>query len=93
MDSLVTLIIVSLVCESIWEVLKMVWQDGKLSIDRLGALIVSLILAIVTKLDFLSLLGIEVTVPYIGYILTGILISRGSNFIHDLINKVNNVKI
>ena len=63
MDSLVTLIIVSLVCESIWEVLKMVWQDGKLSIDRLGALIVSLILAIVTKLDFLSLLGIEVTGP------------------------------
>ena len=93
MESLIILVLIALVGESVWETLKMVWQDGKISIDRIGALIVALLLSIGTSLDILSLLNIETSIPYLGIILTGVLISRGSNFIHDLLVKINNIKV
>ncbi|WP_411168611.1 hypothetical protein ACH36K_16070 [Clostridium sp. MB05] len=93
MENLIILILISLLAESVWETLKMVWQNGKLSIDRIGALAIALLIAIGTRLDLLSLLGIETSIPYLGVVLTGILISRGSNFIHDLLAKVEVIKL
>lgn len=92
MQNLFLIIIVSILAESIWETLKMTWQNGKVSIDRIGALVVSLVLTLGTKMDLLDLLGLKTTIPYMGSILTGIIISRGSNFVHDLLTKVNNKK-
>jgi hypothetical protein len=40
-------------------------------------------------MDFLVALGIPLQVPYLGIILTGILVSRGANFMHDLLGSVN----
>ena len=91
MEKLLIIIMVALVAESVWETLKMTWQEGKVSIDRIGALVVALVLSIGVRLDILSLLGINTTIPLLGVILTGILISRGSNFIHDLLVKIGQV--
>lgn len=92
MQNLFLIIIVSILAESIWETLKMTWQNGKVSIDRIGALVISLVITLGTKMDLLALLGLETTIPYMGSFLTGIIVSRGSNFAHDLLTKVNNVK-
>lgn len=92
MEKITALIMISLVAESVWESLKMLWQDGKLSVDRLGALITSVIICIGIKLDLLALLGIDNSIPYLGIMLSGVLISRGSNFMHDLLVRVGNVK-
>lgn len=91
MGNLLIIAMIALIAESVWETLKMTWQEGKISIDRIGALVVALILCIGVRLDILSLLGINVTIPFLGVILTGILISRGSNFIHDLLVKIGQV--
>ena len=91
MEKLLVIVMVALIAESVWETLKMTWQEGKVSIDRIGALVVALVLSIGVKLDILSLLGINTTIPLLGVILTGILISRGSNFIHDLLVKIGQV--
>lgn len=91
MEKLLVIVMVALIAESVWETLKMTWQEGKISIDRIGALVVALILCIGVRLDILALLGINVTIPFLGVILTGILISRGSNFIHDLLVKIGQV--
>lgn len=93
MEKLLVIIIVALIAESVWETLKMTWQEGKVSIDRIGALVVALLLSIGTRLDLLSLLDIKTSIPYLGVVLTGILISRGSNFIHDLLVKISNIKV
>ena len=93
MEKLLVIVMVALIAESVWETLKMTWQEGKVSIDRIGALVVALVLSIGVKLDILSLLGINTTIPLLGVILTGILISRGSNFIHDLLVKISNIKV
>jgi hypothetical protein len=92
MEKLLVIVIVALIAESVWETLKMTWQEGKVSIDRIGALFVALLLAIGTRLDLLSLLDIKTSIPYLGVVLTGILISRGSNFIHDLLVKIGQVE-
>lgn len=86
------LIVLGLIGESIWETLKMTWQNGKVSIDRVGALVVGLVLAMGTGLDLMAMVGIPMTVPYVGVILTGLLISRGANFIHDILASINNVQ-
>ena len=91
MENLLIIIMITLIAESVWETLKMTWQEGKISVDRIGALVVALVLCIGVKLDILSLLGISTTIPLLGVILTGILISRGSNFIHDLLVRLGQV--
>jgi chromate transport protein ChrA len=91
MENLLIIVMIALIAESVWETLKMTWQEGKISIDRIGALVVALIFCIGVRLDILALLGINVTIPFLGVILTGILISRGSNFIHDLLAKIGQV--
>lgn len=92
MEKLFIIFILALISESVWETLKMTWQQGKVSIDRIGALIVSLVICIDVRLDILSLLEINTTIPFLGIILTAILISRGSNFVHDLLVKIGQDK-
>lgn len=86
--SIVTIITIALLVEAIWETLKMVWQDGKANVNTIGALVVGILISILAKLDIFAIQGINLTVPLIGYVLTGILLSRGANFIHDLFNKI-----
>ncbi|MBS5937093.1 hypothetical protein [Clostridium sp.] len=92
MENLFIILTVALIAESVWETLKMTWQKGKLCLDRVGALVVSLVICIDVKLDMLTLLGIKTTIPFIGIVLTAILISRGSNFLHDLLERIGQVK-
>lgn len=87
--NLLTIFVLAILAESIWETLKMTWQKGKLCIDRVGALVVSIIITFSTGFDILNCFNIPIKVPLIGMVLTAILLSRGSNFIHDLIVKIS----
>lgn len=88
MQGTLSILVVALLVEAIWENLKMVWQSGKINVDMIGALIVSILVAVLTKINVFSALGIPVSELF-GNILTGVLISRGANFFHDLLAKVN----
>jgi hypothetical protein len=46
------------------------------------------LLATATATGLLTSLGVRLSVPWIDYFLTGLIISRGSNFIHDLLTKL-----
>lgn len=83
------IITLAFLIEATWETLKMVWQDGKLSIDRIGALILGLGVALVYQVDLLAMIGVTGSFNYFGAFFTGILISRGGNYIHDLISRIN----
>lgn len=50
--------------------------------------VLGIFLAIVYKLDYLKLFEVEAIIPYVGQVLTGIAISRGSNYVYDLIKKL-----
>jgi hypothetical protein len=71
--------------EAVWETGKMTYQAGKLSADRIGSLVIGVGVAIAGGLDACATIGIPMTIPYLGSIFTGILISRGANFVHDIL--------
>ena len=91
--SIVTIITIALLVEAIWETLKMVWQEGKINVNTIGALIVGIAVSILAKIDIFAMQGISLSIPLIGWILTGILMSRGANFIHDLFNKLGDKEL
>ena len=82
------LTVVAILVEAIWENLKMVWQNGKFSIDRIGSLILGITVCLFAKIDIFAMLNIPLSIAYLGSIFTGIICSRGANFIHDLYNKI-----
>ena len=86
------LVIVAILIEAIWENIKMVWQNGKFSIDRIGSLVISILICILAKIDIFPIVNLSIMVPVIGSILTGIIVSRGANFVHDLFNKISGDK-
>ena len=83
------LIIIAILIEAIWENLKMIWQNRKLSINMIGVLIVSMLVCLLARIDIFPIVGISLIAPYIGSILTGIIVARGSNFVSDLFTKLN----
>lgn len=91
--SIVTIITIALLVEAVWETLKMVWQEGKISVNTIGALIVGIAVSILAKIDIFAMQGISLSIPLVGWILTGVLMSRGANFIHDLFNKLGDKEV
>ena len=88
---MIQVIILALLAEAIWENLRMIFENGKFNWNRLGALIVSITVAVGTKIDLFELLNLNIFVPVLGSIFTGILISRGANVIHDLFKKIQSL--
>ena len=89
---ILSLVILAMIGEAVWETAKMVWQNGKISTDRIGAIAIGELLAIGAGMDILAMVGIPLSIPYLGMILTGLLISRGANFVHDLLKSINNLQ-
>jgi hypothetical protein len=86
------ILIIALLIEAIWENCKSIWQKGKVSIDMIGSLLMSILVCILTKSDIFALVGVEISIEYIAFVLTGIVVSRGANFVHDLFNKLKGEK-
>lgn len=92
MMDITKLIVLALLVESIWQTVKMIVQKGKPNLNVIGALFVGILMSVLVQANILDLLEFNQVIPYVGYVLTGILISRGSNFIHDLIDKIGKTK-
>ena len=84
------LIIIAILVEAIWENLKMIWDKNKLNINMLGSLLLSMIICVLAQINIFKIVGIELIVPIIGYLLTGIIVSRRAKFVNDLFSKLNN---
>ena len=85
------LIIISILVEAIWENIKMIYQNKKISISMIASLLISIFLCIVANIDIFPILEISISMPIIGNIFTGIIVSRGANFVNDLFSKLKGV--
>jgi len=56
--------------------------------SQLASIAVGVLLATATTTGLLMALEVSLTIPWVDYFLTGLIISRGSNFIHDLLGKL-----
>ena len=53
---------------------------------------IGIAMCVSAHVDALSALGVEITVPFIGQAITGLLVSRGSSFLHDIWDSINRPK-
>jgi hypothetical protein len=79
------IVIVAVLIEALTEVSK----DfvSKIS-PRYLSLFFALLMTVAYRVDLLRELGFACPVPYLGVVLTGLLVSRGSQFLHDLYQKI-----
>ena len=63
MENFLQIIIIAILAEAVWENLKMVWQQGKISIDKIGALIISIVITLSTQLDVFAILNFKISIP------------------------------
>ena len=71
---------------------KMIWKDGKFNINMIGSLILGIIICSFGGLDLFKIVGLNLNIPVLGCILTGIIVSRGANFVNDLFKKIQGNK-
>jgi hypothetical protein len=86
------LLVIAATVEAVWETLKMFWQEGKLNVDRIGSAILGIVLCVLAEVNFFAIVGIELSVPIVGVVLSGLLVSRGANFVHDLLKIVYEIQ-
>ena len=56
--------------------------------QMLFSITLGIVIAVAYKLDLPACFNLKSDIPYTGCILTGILLSRGSNYIFDLLDKL-----
>ena len=80
------IIVLAITIEALIEYAKEIIK-GEIAWAQVGAIGVAILLAIAANADLYEVGGIEFNIPYLGMILTGIFLSRGSNYVSDLIGK------
>ncbi|MBN1305748.1 MAG: hypothetical protein JXA13_15025 [Anaerolineales bacterium] len=83
--NLTNLVLVAFFVEALIQTVKPIYDKEKgWNFDVVLALIVGIFVCLLTGTDIFKLVGLEVTIPLVGTILTGIMASRGSNVVHDI---------
>lgn len=100
-ETLIILLLVAALVEAIWEALKPTldpvigwFQARAIPVDRIAALVISIVvcLGIGSQVDLFALLGLTIGTPYLGVLLTAIILARGSNFVHDLLGSLDGIR-
>lgn len=63
-------------------------KEYKTFATQLAAVVLAVLVCLATGADLYSLLGVSFAVPWLGILLTGVVISRGSNYASDFIKRL-----
>lgn len=97
MTGIIIFLMLALIVEAFIEYAKSIGKgvvDGewKTAVTQLCSIAVALVLCFATGLDVFKLVGLEFAWAWLGVALTGIFISRGSNYAADFVKRLQNVK-
>jgi hypothetical protein len=83
------LALVAFLVEALIQALKPIYdKENGWNRDKVISIVVGILVCVVTNVDLFAELGFVVAVPYLGSVLTGVIASRGSNFVHDILKFV-----
>ncbi|MFW6381425.1 MAG: hypothetical protein ACOCZ3_02660 [Bacillota bacterium] len=85
-ESLTTILLLSVIVEVVTNGVKSIFPYLKGDRSRIVAAIIGISICIITNTGILSQLNIAIRLLSIDYIITGIIISRGSSAVHDIIS-------
>ena len=81
-------ILMAVVVEGLITYLQQIVRHHKLCWQMLLSIGIGVFCAVSYRIDLFRLFGLNSDIPYVGSILTGVLISRGSNYLFDLIKQI-----
>lgn len=83
-----SLIMFAILIEALISYTKDFFVSGSFSWELLASIGLGIIIAVAYGLDLPAYFNLNSQIPYLGNILTGILLSRGSNYVYDLLGKL-----
>ncbi len=97
MTGIVLIIVLAIVVEAFIEYGKSIGKafiDGewKTAVTQLIAIAVAVAMCIATAADLFAVVGLVFAWPWLGTVLTGILISRGANYVSDFVKRLQGVQ-
>ena len=87
MNQFTIIFVGAILIESITGILKSAFDGGKFSKTIALSIVLGIAFAVAFNLDLFTLVGLESNIPYLAQALSGIILSRGANYIADLLNK------
>lgn len=87
MTAIFAILVMSMTITSIVDYAKMVVVDRKIQWQVFLAIVLGIFTAWAYQLSLFDILGITTKIPYISYVATGILMSRGANWIYDFFSQ------
>lgn len=89
--TLVTILILAITVEALIEYGKLIFQK-QINWKQLVALVIGVLLAVAANVDLFAVVGVTFIVPYVGVVLTGIIFSRGANYVADFLKMIQGIK-
>jgi hypothetical protein len=81
----VTIFILALTVEALIEYGKLIFVEKTFNWKQIAACIGGVGLALAAQVDLYKIVGVDFVVPYLGMVLTGVIFSRGANYLSDFI--------
>lgn len=89
--SLEQVLTIAILVEAVVTGIKPIYDKTKgWNLDMLWSLVGGILVCVLSGVDIFKAVQIPLAVPYVGSVLTGIIASRGSNIVHDLIKLLTN---
>lgn len=97
MEGIVLIMVMAVVVEAFIEYAKTIgraFADGqwKTAVTQVAAILLGMLLCGLTGADLFGVMGIVFRWPWLGYILTGVIISRGANYVSDFVKRLEGAK-
>lgn len=86
------LIFLAVIVEGIITYVKEFFVKGAFHWEMLISIFIGVFVTVAYGVDIFALVGLKSFVPYLGSVLTGILVSRGSNYVCDLIKAISGMQ-
>lgn len=88
LEGLTTIVILSIMVEVVTEVIKSIVPGIRGEWSRLAAALVGVLICVLSKIGILQVIGVTMGFPPVDYAITGLLVSRGSNAVHDTMTRI-----
>lgn len=82
------LALMAIVIEGVITYIKEIFVNKNVMWQQVLGIVLGIVVAIGYNADLFALFGLTSTIPLLGCVLTGVLLSRGSNYIFDLVKQL-----
>lgn len=97
MQGIVLVTVLAIIVEALIEYAKSIGRavasgNYKTAVTQIAAIIIAVVLCVMTGGDLFAVVGIAFRRPWMGMLLTGIIISRGANYVSDFMSRIGSAK-